>query len=370
MIRISGISDLDPETDYEYYSNYDECKKEFSAFLSCLSHYLFTHGYRMIEEEKFKEKLQTFYEYKWCDFENEGDFYSCTYGKRIHNKPDFIVSLEKQAIIDSYSNSISLKIKGEQYDNDGYYEDTGEEINRRMNMDSFVNGELEFDVDWDLFLNQHLYLFNNSKAAKTWLLCHRMDFFFYNLNYYDEDDEINRKKLDYIKSKCINDKGEIILGENKELVRKSLYGHHNNIMKLIFEETDKAMSIYEKEGVLDLKEFDLLYNYFIDMYAPGKHFPESRKIDFLEHLCRFLKMEVTLNKKHCISNNSGWFNDSDALSIAFQCLNDTLIEVAKQHNYYDIPNFDEVLKVYKWDSENCYRDKSGIPFDYTSLLSE
>ena len=152
------------------------------------------------------------------------------------------------------------------------------------------------------------------------------------------------------------------------LIEAGLKGSHRNMMRLIFDETDKAMTAYENGGVWDMKAFDLVSDFFQIVWVKENDYSMKERLYLLEQLCMFAKMEVSLNKKHCKTNNYGWFNNGDALSMTFQLLNDTLLNIAKQQNYYNIPNFDEVLEVYNWDANHSYKDKSGILFDYTTLL--
>lgn len=369
----------DPEP--SYYRNADEFKITTSAFLNCLYYYLYSHGYKKIDESIFKQKLQIFYSKNWNGFYKIGDFFGYSDENKkitedLYNVPSFVCELENSVVYSKlHENPIRvwIELDDEEGENeDAEIDEFGNTITH-VNIESLEKGILNIDkdlMDLDKLLYEHLFVFNNNKAAKNWLICNRIEAFFFDFPYYDDEDEINRKKLKYMLNECTHGEN-VIVGRNDDLVYYSLVGHHNNMLKLIFEETDKAMTTYENGGKYDTKAFDLMYDYFKILYVNNKDDKKiaiKNQINQLEKLCVFLKMEVSLNKKHCKHNNFGWFNDSDALSITFQCLNDSLLEVAKQHNYYNIPNFDEVLKVYKWDSENAYRDKSGIPFDYTTLL--
>ena len=361
------------DPDSRHYENFEEFKKETSAFLTYLYYYLYSHGYKKIDEELFKQRLQKFYKRNWSDFLEFGDFYGSDLQKDYLEEgisyPDFLCVLNNRVIyryilqeplnymVCNGENTVMIEGNIEEYKDES-----------EISSEPFQGEKFEFMMDLEKLLYEHLFIFNDNKAAKNWLLHNRMDFFFNDIVYYDEDNEINRKKLDYLIKKCTSESGEMQAGREFYLVEAGLKGWHNNMMRLIFDETDKAMTAYENGGVWDVKAFDLVSDFFQIVWVKENDYSMKERLYLLEQLCMFAKMEVSLNKKHCKTNNYGWFNNGDALSMTFQFLNDSLLTIAKKENYYNIPNFDEVLEVYNWDANHSYKDKSGIPFDYTTLL--
>jgi hypothetical protein len=139
--------------------------------------------------------------------------------------------------------------------------------------------------------------------------------------------------------------------DKEELLEHGLAGRNHNMMKLIFEETDKAITEYEKDESigLNIQAFEMLREYFWEKWATMQREKSlETSPNEIETLCIFAKMEVSLNKKHCRNRRHGWFNQECA-SLSYGVLSEEVLEIAKKNNYYGIPNFDEVLKVYKWD---------------------
>jgi hypothetical protein len=365
---------LDPAP--EYCADDEEYEKEMSAILNCIYHHLCTHGYKLIDEESFKNRIELFYSHKWDEYIRKRDFYESEPGGCM-NIPNYVSSLQKRVVYHPYANPIRLKIKGEKWLNDGYDNDMGVSINERMDMESFLNGELEFDnqyIQLDKILYQHLFVFNNNKAAKNWLLGNCIKFFFDELTCYDDDDEINRRKLHYMIKKSTNEYDEISFGADEyRLISRGLSGRNRNMMRLIFEETDKAMTMYEnnKDEEFNKQAFELISEYLWIRWVEQKSISVKSYMHELDLLCMFAKMEVSLNKKHSKDEKYGWFN-MEHTSRSYAMLSDTLLEIAKKNNYYDIPNFDEVLKVIEWDNEHDVEGEhpDKVPFDYTTLLSK
>ena len=376
--RYEGFSDRG-----SYFEREEDAVKGAKAYFTVLGNYLFSHGYKKISEDQFFQKLKYFFFY---DHSNEGWIKELVLIDSLNvgcrTEIGYISLKYRLFIVDAiYNLPACVEIKGAEYLNDGIDPDLDEPINERMDMESFLKGELVLKKDTELDRVQytHMFLFNDSKAAKIWLLNNYIKFFFDKIQFYDDDDDVNRKKLSYMIKQCTNEYGVISMkedpdyhGPNKEiLIRSGLSGRNHNMMKLIFEETDKAITEYEKdESVgLNIQAFEMLREYFWDRWAiNGSVELCSDEIDLL---CMFAKMEVSLNKKHCRSRRHGWFNQECA-SLSYSVLSDEVLEVAKKNNYYGIPNFDEVLKVIAWDREH---DPQGSkfnesPFDYATLVTQ
>lgn len=368
--RYEGISDRG-----SYFENDEDAVNAAKAYMTVLGNYMYSHGYKKISKELFLQKVKYFYfndstDNSWLKKIVQIDSLSVgdqQYARSMSLK--YCIYLEEHI----YDIGGAVEIKGAKYLNDGIDPIFEEPINERMDMESFLNGELVLkkeygSMDLDRILNTHLFLFNDSKAAKNWLLNNYIDFFFYKIPHYDNDDEINKKKLLYMTKKCTNEYGIISMEpdwtDKSILISYGLLGRNQNMMKLLFEETDKAIMAYENdESVgLNIKAFETISEYFWKRWAVNGSIELCS--DEIDILCLFAKMEVSLNKKHCKTKKNGWFN-VDCASISYRLLSDEVLKIAKQHNYYDIPNFDEVLKVIEWDNEH---DLDKKPFDYTTLL--
>lgn len=374
-----------------YFENKEDAVIGAKAFATFLGNYLFNHGYKKISEDEFRERVKYFF-FNDCSDEDrlkkivlidslspENDFedkWHCMSLKYCIYLEEYIIHLEP-----------NVNIKGAKFLNDGLDPDMGEPINPRIDMESFINGELVLGENagsfiLDRVLYTHMFLFNESKAAKNWLFNNYINFFFYKISSYDDDDEVNRKKLSYMLKHCTNDYGVITMkmppeyeGPNKEtLLEHGLAGRNHNMMKLIFDETDKAITKYENDESVGLntQAFEMISEYFWEKWATTKRENSLKSSpNEIETLCMFAKMEVSLNKKHCRSRRHGWFNQECA-SLAYRVLSDEVLEVAKKNNYYGIPNFDEVLKVIAWDREHD-PEGSGFndsPFDYATLVTQ
>lgn len=374
-----------------YFENKEDAVIGAKAYVTVLGNYLFSHGYKKISEEQFRQRVKYIFfndchNEDWLNEVNLIDSLGSNYKDSWH-----CMSLKYRIYLEEYVNDLgkNVDIKGAKFINDGFDPDMGTPINPRIDRESFINGELVLEGEWtrislnlDRVLYTHMYLFNDSKAAKNWLLTNLIDFFFDEIRSYDDDDEVNRKKLSYMLKHCTNDYGVITMkmppeyeGPNKEtLLEHGLAGRNHNMMKLIFDETDKAITEYEKdESVgLNIQAFEMISEYFWEKWATMQREKSLESSpNEIETLCIFAKMEVSLNKKHCRSRRHGWFNQECA-SLSYSVLSDEVLEVAKKNNYYGIPNFDEVLKVIAWDREHD-PEGSGFnesPFDYATLVTQ
>ena len=372
-----------------YFENKEDAVIGAKAYVTVLGNYLFSHGYKKISEEQFRQRVKYIFfndchNEDWLNEVNLIDSLGSNYKDSWH-----CMSLKYRIYLEEYVNDLgkNVDIKGAKFINDGFDPDMGTPINPRIDRESFINGELVLEGEWtrislnlDRVLYTHMYLFNDSKAAKNWLLTNLIDFFFDEIRTYDDDDEVNRKKLLYMLKHCTNDYGVITMkmppeydGPNKEkLLEHGLAGRNHNMMKLIFDETDKAITEYEKdESVgLNIQAFEMVREYFWEKWATMQREKSLESSpNEIETLCIFAKMEVSLNKKHCRSRRHGWFNQECA-SLSYSVLSDEVLEVAKKNNYYGIPNFDEVLKVIAWDREHDPQGSkfNDSPFDYATLV--
>lgn len=374
--RYEGISDRS-----DYFENNEDAIRGAVAFMDVLSDYMYTHGYKKIEEEQFLQKVKFFF---YNDYPANLDWLKeiVLINDSLHECNDNdCMSLNHRIYLNNYACDIGsyVDIKGARLINDGVDPYIDEPINERMDMESFNKGELVLkNVDGFFDINEvlytHLYLFNNNKAAKNWLLSNKINFFFKVIPFYDDDDEINRKKLDYMISQCVNEYGIInpITSETihlYSLIDDGLKGRNHNMMKLIFEETDKAMTKCEQGEAFNNYAFNMLQEYFYYIWVYYRNKSQSTSFEGLDLLCMFAKMEVSLNKKHCKERKNGW-SETEYSSWAYMMLSDTLLKEAERNNYYNIPNFDEVLKVIEWDKEHDIEGKypDKVPFDYTTLL--
>lgn len=377
-----------------YFENKEDAVSGAKAYITVLGNYLFSHGYKKISENEFRQRVKKFF---FDDYSNEVMFKEIILIDSLSPETDFeekwhCMSLKYRIYLEEYIDLLgkNVDIKGAKFINDGFDPDMGEPINPRIDMESFINGELVLDKErttspslkLDKVLYTHMYLFNDSKAAKIWFLNNHIDFFFDEIRSYDDDDEVNRKKLSYMLKHCTNDYGVITMkmppdydGPNKEkLLEHGLAGRNHNMMKLIFDETDKAITEYEKdESVgLNIQAFEMVREYFWEKWATMQREKSLESSpNEIETLCIFAKMEVSLNKKHCRSRRHGWFNQECA-SLSYSVLSDEVLEVAKKNNYYGIPNFDEVLKVIAWDREHDPQGSkfNDSPFDYATLVTQ
>lgn len=384
--RYEGTSDKGP-----YFENEEDAVIGAKAYVTVLGNYLFSHGYKKISEDQFRQRVKYFFFY---NHSNESLLNEINLIDSLdHDYKDswHCMSLKYRLYLEELVDHLgeNVDIKGAKYLNDGFDPDMGEPINPRIDMESFINGELylggehtKSSLDLDRLLYTHMYLFNDSKAARNWLFNNYINFFFYRIPSYDDDDEVNRKKLSYMLKHCTNDYGVITMKmppeyhgpDKEELLEHGLAGRNHNMMKLIFEETDKAITEYEKDESigLNIQAFEMLREYFWEKWATMQREKSlETSPNEIETLCIFAKMEVSLNKKHCRSRRHGWFNQECA-SLSYSVLSDEVLEVAKKNNYYGIPNFDEVLKVIAWDREHDPQGSkfNDSPFDYATLVTQ
>lgn len=226
-----------------------------------------------------------------------------------------------------------------------------------------VNSDIVVDIkriETEIYAN--LFLFNDSKSAKVWLINNDLQFFDEIRHY--EDREVNERKLSNYLAEVPNEYDDYDVSLHVNEIRSVWKGQ--DILNLVYEKTDSAIVAYEedKKRKMDIKAFDLLAMYLL-RYC-GKRINEY-EMDFVELICRFAKMEVSLNKKHAKEECHGYFN-VEGTSISYNLLNDKVMEFAKEENYFGIEGFDEVLKVVEWDRVHDPRGSNEYePFDYRTL---
>lgn len=229
------------------------------------------------------------------------------------------------------------------------------------------NSDIVVDIDkvkHDIYAN--LYLFNDSKVAKTWLLAN--DFEFFNKINCFEDREVNEKKLKAYLNKVPDFYDDYYNNYDNALSAVYIWTGQD-MMNLVFEKTDSAIVAYEadKRRSLDTKAFDLLFMY-IEKCRDYEDFYTDP--DFIKSACDFARMEISLNKKHALKDKNGYFN-MESTSLSYRLLNDKILAFAKKENYFNIESFDEVLKVIEWDKKHDPQGSNDYhPFDYTTLLKK
>lgn len=243
-----------------------------------------------------------------------------------------------------------------------------------QNVDSFLPGATISDLNSDLIIDKkiiepeiykNLFLFNESKAAKTWLIINDLDFF-RRIHYY-EDREVNEKKLNAYLSSIPNEYDNYKFPISYEYYDFETIWSGDDMMNLLYEKTDSAIVAYEadKHNILDIKAFDL-FSMFLFKFQYDKHY--NTKKSFLKFVCQFTSMEISLNKKHSLEEKNGIFN-IESSSQSYKLLTEEILELAKKENYFNISDFDDVLKVIEWDKEHDPQGSNDHhPFDYTTLL--
>ncbi len=344
----------------------EDFQKYTSVTLKVINDLLRFHGYKAPDETAFYKKVEEICIDDYHDFYKSSDFFTPrTNFDSINDRPsDLELSLQlstkfRMAWFDAYSTTKIISFE--------------KEIECK---DTFGLEYVKYDENSDIVLDMkklklnifaNLYIFNDNKAAKVWLITHDLDFF--NRIRRFEDREVNEIKLkNYLSS--VPDEYETH-DVSRDIHKTDKLWIGKDIFDLVFEKTDSAIVAYEanKRNQLDIKAFDLLYmyldKYHTEAYMRTEHY-------FIEQICFFAKMEVELNKKHATEEKHGYFNFV-CQSRASSLLDDELLEFAKKENYFNIESFDEVLKVIEWDKESHYDPNETypggcIPFDYTTLL--
>ena len=320
----------------------------------------------MPEEVAFYKKIKDIYGEDYHDFFKSTDFLSPVIDFESVNEDYHVLEFAsklslkyRMAWFGGYSNSRVFSFKKRILSKDTF----GLEYER---FDE--NSDIVFDIK-NLKFNicANLYIFNESKAAKVWLMTNNMDFFNY-INCW-EDREKKKKKLKKYLNSVPDDYETYDVNKDRSLVGYLWQGQ--DIFNLVLEKTDSAIIAYEedKSRKLDIKAFDLLFMY-LDKCRTLKH--KRTDANFVKLICNFAKIEVSLNKKHANKEKHGYFNFV-CQSRASSLFDKELLELAKKEHYFNIDSFDEVLKVIEWDkgdhhnSENTYPG-GCIPFDYSTLV--
>lgn len=351
----------------EYYTESLEDFQEYTSIaLRVFNDVLKLHGYKTPDEDSFYKKIKEISGDDFHKYYNSSDFSTTV--------TDFESVKEDHTVLE-YAYQLSSKYRMVWFN--GYATDRIIRFEKEVECkDTFGLDYVKYDENSDIVLDikklkrnifANLYVFNDNKAAKTWLMINDLDFF--NMIDCYDDREVNEKKLkNYLKS--VPDDYETY-DVSRDISQLQYLWIGQDIFDLVFEKTDSAMVAYEadKSNKLDIKAFDLLYMY-LDKYHTIEHYRTYR--NFIKRICIFAKMEVALNKKHADKEKNGYFNFV-CQSRASSLLDDELLAFAKKENYFGIESFDEVLKVIEWDKESHYDPNETypggcIPFDYTTLL--
>lgn len=350
----------------EYTESLEDFQKYTSIALKAFNEVLKIHGYKMPEEVAFYKKIKDIYGEDYHDFFKSTDFLSPVI--------DFESVNEDYHVLE-FASKLSLKYRMAWFG--GYSNSRVFSFKKRiLSKDTFGLEYERFDENSDIVLDiknlkfnicANLYIFNESKAAKVWLMTNNMDFFNY-INCW-EDREVNEKKLKKYLNSVPDDYETYDVNKDRSLVGYLWQGQ--DIFNLVLEKTDSAIIAYEedKSRKLDIKAFDLLFMY-LDKCRTLKH--KRTDANFVKLICNFAKIEVSLNKKHANKEKHGYFNFV-CQSRASSLFDKELLELAKKEHYFNIDSFDEVLKVIEWDKgdhhnfENTYPG-GCIPFDYSTLV--
>lgn len=351
----------------EYYTeSVEDFQNYMSISLKVLSKLLEIHGYKTPDEETFYKKIQDIFGEDYHEF---------------YKSPDFLTSITDHEMVKEnftvleYEHHISTKYRMVSFTN--YLSTKILTFEKKIaSRDTFGLEYVRYDENSDIIVDvkslkrdiyANLYVFNDSKAAKVWLMANDLEFFDEICCY--EDREVNSKKLKNYLNLVPDDYETYDVSKDESLARHLWRGQ--DIFNLVFEKTDSAILAYEADNSnkMDIKAFDLLYMY-LDKYRTEK----CRRTDpkFVKKICLFSKMEVKLNKKHANVETYGYFNFV-CQSRASSLLDDELLQLAKKENYFNIESFDEVLRVLKWDNVSHDDPDSDypagcLPFDYTTLL--
>lgn len=346
-----------------FVQNITDFEQYMSVLMESFNRVLMRYGYKTPEESVFQQKLNVVWKLNEREelvysFKNFKSFYIEPY--EVHNTYYFEKALhasDKYRFVLPFCTFLRFDKKIE-----------------LQNVDSFLPGAVIGDLNSELIIDKkkiepeiykNLFLFNNNKAAKVWLMSNDLKFF-NRINYF-EDREVNEKKLKTYLSTVPHEY------DNYEIPVSFAYSdledqwNGDDMMDLVYEKTDSAIVAYEfdKRNKLDIKAFDLM-TMFLLRYKDKKIL--HRDSDFVKIACKFARMEISLNKKHAHEEKNGIFN-IESSSVSYRLLNDDILELAKKENYFDISDFDEVLKVIEWDKEHDPQGSNDYhPFDYTELI--
>ena len=348
----------------EYTESLEDFQNYTSIALKAFNEVLKIHGYKMPEEVAFYKKIKDIYGEDYHDFFKSSDFLSPV--------TDFESVKENYHVLE-FASKISLKYRMAWFGGSSRFFSFKKRI---ISKDSFgleyekfdENSDIVFDIK-DLKFNicANLYVFNENKAAKVWLMTNDIDFFNY-INCW-EDREVNEKKLKNYLRLVPDDYETYDVNRDRNIVCYLWRGQ--DIFDLVLEKTDNAIVEYEedKSRKLDIKAFDLLFMY-LDKNRTLKY--KRTDVNFVKQICEFAKIEISLNKKYASKEKHGYFNFV-CQSRAYSLFDEELLEFAKKENFFDIESFDEVLKVIEWD-KGTHHDSDDIypggciPFDYTTLV--
>ena len=351
---------------YEQYTeSLDDFQKYTSISLKAFNEVLKIHGYKTPDEATFYKKIEEIYGEDYHHFFESPDF--------LTSITDFESVKENHSVLE-YADQLSSKYRMVWFrglSNSKFFSFEKKDLYK----DAFGLEYEKYDENSDIILDikdlksniyANLYVFNDNKAAKVWLMNNDLEFF--SMIHCYEDREINETKLkNYLRS-VPDDYETYDIFKDRSLTDHLWAGQ--DIFDLVQEKTDSAIVAYEedKSRKLDIKAFDLLAKYLFK-YKDVKYNGSSCNTDpyFVKKACNFAMMEVSLNKKHSLENKNGYFN-MESTSISYRLFNDELLDVAKKENYFNIKSFDEVLKVIEWDKEHDPQGSNDYyPFDYTTL---
>lgn len=240
------------------------------------------------------------------------------------------------------------------------YTQPGGEILYRTRWKDVSDLSKQRDFNIQLLIHRNKYLFNESKASLAWLLNNDQGFI-YNLMIkfgYDKDNRINEFVLKYI-NQLVKTKKDNIKYNYSDCGGLLYTRDCNSNLKINRGVLTTLTDITNMEN----KEYlEMLIKYLIKIEGNSlqTNLSEEEKIQLY---CTFGRTELDILKKYPYIE-SGMYAEISSLLAGYQ---DKYKEIAKQNNYWDIANFDDIVKVVEWEYPIANDGEDKEPFDYTTL---
>ncbi len=209
----------------------------------------------------------------------------------------------------------------------------------------------------------------STKSSLTWLIINdfnRMDNLLKNYGY-DIEEGINKKAItrayEFYENQVNNEHIKYNYCENL-LYYRECKNNNLKINKGVFK------SIESLTNETDSRYIEMIYDYLnnINSGSVNTDLTDDEKVELFFH---FGQIEIDLRKKrlHGVIDNQNGVGWHDAYAAVSGLLNGyNYHEIAKKHNYFNIENCIEIIRVADWEQPIVEgEDESVMPFDYETL---
>jgi len=326
-------------------------------------------GYISPSLELYKERMKLFFK---MDIQTDTiqaiggnkDYYQKggVYARGGYNNLDVIYSDSHSRVITKYLYLPQL------IDYQRYYPDYNiiEEELPTDTIENYINRwkdikDLDKQRKWtlDLLFHCNNYIIHSNKASLTWLLNNDQDFLTSLLKTFGYDKELRINEMVIEDAYKEYKKNEHNLKYNYDAFENVLFTkNENDTLKINFGVLNSIEDMTTRED----SQYLYMFFKYLNSIKVDTIKTNLTKEEKIQVFCHFAVVEIKLRKKYPALKGDAAFSYFSALLCGTEYQ-----EIAKKYNYWNIPNFDEIIQIEEWDYLIVNEGEEKEPFDYNTL---